>query len=627
MDASSNHEGYNVYRGGAGNWTKLNSDLIKPVLKVSEIRLRVRFKAETYLALFGVESDALEIPKSTFTQRLSDPAGAPLIGAICMVNPEFGELLGVRFTDVSPHGSTQYKITTVRGASESDWATSAQINAATDSDVPMAEGLTITCGDARVDLEWKKDMTLMKRGAIVSYHVYRSGNLLGPYERIDYTGILPVTVSSGSHEGDPNYQAYSDLYVNNGTAYYYYVMAVNAFGLESLPTTTVHCTPNAGSNLTAATGLKAELVGSLVQLSWTSTLEGLSTFHIYRSADGRRTFKRVHTISHPGSSGKWFDASAAEGSTYHYFVQSVADNDNRVSSDTIAFTYSDHTPPEAPAGVKAAIENGQIVIRWTRNMEKDLAGYEVERASDKQHRQLFRMTASTITTNYYTDQAPPQSPARYGYVVYAFDKSNNKSAPSEMVFARMPDKTPPQVPTITGSRVDSQVVKITWTQNIEDDFAKYRLWRYEKDPLKKILLRELREATAFDKPPKDGAYQYVVAAVDSTGNESKPSLPVRVVVTTDVSVPTPTSLTVGRQDNDLLVTWQCTATKTLAGFVITRKDMKTGNVVMVAQLEDPTARSYEDVHGDVNASYEYKLQAFDTRWRMGEGVTVRWDGK
>lgn len=619
-DASANHDGYNVYRGSAGSWTKLNSTLIKPVLNVAEIRTKARYKADMYLSLFGADAKATEITKSTFTQRLGNAESGPLIGAICMVNPEFGELLGVRFTDVSPSGTAQYRVTTVRGGSESDWATTGSINSTSGDNVPMAEALTLTCGDAQVELKWKKDNELMKSGAIVSYHVYRATNLLGPYERIDYTGILPVTVSSGTQKTDPNIQAFSDQYLTNGTTYYYYITAMNAFGFESLPSSTVNCTPQAGGS--AGQTLSAELVGKLVKVSWNSKAEDARSFAVYRAAGATKTFSRVMPAKPPAADMSWYDTDVSEGNTYRYYVVSTAENGSTISSDTIEFIYPDQTPPAAPTGVKAAIENGQIVIRWTRNTEKDLAGFEVERASDKEYKELFRMTPAMITVNYYTDNAPQQSPARYGYVVYAFDNSNNKSAPSTMVFARMPDKTPPQAPIITGTRVDSSVVKVTWTSNIEDDFAKYRLWRYEKDPLKKILLREPRETTAYDKPPKDGTYNYIVAAVDSTGNESKPSQPVGVTVVTETEVPTPIKFTVTKQEDDLLLAWQCVETNTLAGFVITRENLKTGEAVMVAQLEDPNVRTITDGNADVEANYTYTIQAFDKDWRMSDEVKV-----
>ena len=61
--------------------------------------------------------------------------------------------------------------------------------------------------DQAVLLSWKKDVDAIRRGEIVTYHVYRSVSELGPFTRVNYYGILPGSVRTvGDTEANKDVQ-------------------------------------------------------------------------------------------------------------------------------------------------------------------------------------------------------------------------------------------------------------------------------------------------------------------------------------------------------------------------------------------------------------------------------------
>jgi len=98
-----------------------------------------------------------------------------------------------------------------------------------DTDPPAAPtGLTALPGNSQVSLDWDDNTEWDLRG----YNVYRSTSHDGPYTRIN--GDALVTGSS-----------YVDAGLQNGTAYYYVVTAVDDAQRESTPSQEVSATPGA----------------------------------------------------------------------------------------------------------------------------------------------------------------------------------------------------------------------------------------------------------------------------------------------------------------------------------------------------------------------------------------------
>jgi hypothetical protein len=128
----------------------------------------------------------------------------------------------------------------------------------------------------------------------------------------------------------------------------------------------------------------------------------------------------------------------------------------------------------------------------------------------------------------------------YAYIVRAAitrDGVPLESADSTPVIVTPRDIFPPAVPqAISAAALPAEtdnglVVDLSWSINVEPDFAGYRVYRSEQpDTRGQLLTQELLLTPAYrDTSVQSGhRYWYVVTAVDRAGNESAPSPPALV---------------------------------------------------------------------------------------------------
>jgi hypothetical protein len=114
-----------------------------------------------------------------------------------------------------------------------------------------------------------------------------------------------------------------------------------------------------------------------------------------------------------------------------------------------------------------------------------------------------------------------------------------ESADSMPVIVTPRDIFPPAVPqaisaaVLPGETDNTLVVDLSWSINVEPDFAGYRVYRSEQPNTRgQLLTQELLLTPAYrDTSVQSGhRYWYVVTAVDRAGNESAPSPPALVEI-------------------------------------------------------------------------------------------------
>jgi fibronectin type 3 domain-containing protein len=346
---------------------------------------------------------------------------------------------------------------------------------------------------------------------------------------------------------------------------------------------------------------------------------------VYRSTDRRSGYDR--RFSYPPIEGSadsvdiWVDTDIDEGRRYYYFMRSIDGSGNQsISSDTVTLFVEDHTPPAPPSGVTATSRDDGISITWDPNSEPDLNGYEIERASDSDHERFGLLNDSLLPGASWFDRVDTLSETTYGYVVYAVDRSFNRSEPSRMVYARMPDKVAPQTPIIRSTRVEGGEVVIEWTPAPEEDLMRYVIYR--SDSVGDFARVGISSTSTYaDDPVSAGLYRYAVASVDSAGNESTLSGPVHIRVAWDTDVRPPSALRVERVDDYLLVSWE--PVEDAAGYVLQRRDSETDESVLLAELgRDDT--SFRDWHADPSSAYVYILQARNEDWVLSVETEVRY---
>lgn len=123
---------------------------------------------------------------------------------------------------------------------------------------------------------------------------------------------------------------------------------------------------------------------------------------------------------------------------YVYYVRALSQGANGLiesaDSEPISFTPVDRFPPAAPDPVSLASANGTITLFWPSSPERDVAGYNVYRASsaDAPAAGWVKLNDQLLTTVTFRDDRVVIDQT-YHYKVTAVDRFNNESEPSRIV--------------------------------------------------------------------------------------------------------------------------------------------------------------------------------------------------
>jgi chitodextrinase len=193
----------------------------------------------------------------------------------------------------------------------------------------------------------------------------------------------------------------------------------------------------------------------------------------------------------------------------------------------------DRTPPTTPTNLQATnVSHESVTLTW--NPSTDNSGsvtYVVYKDGQG-------FTVPQGQTTYTIDWL--SAGRTYDFVVRAYDKALNGSAPSNTVTVTTPrDTTPPTTPELTGSVRGPSQVSLTWTRSTDDlyPFVGYRIvangvqvtqhvnWYGETS----VVLRHLVPATT---------YTFVIEAHDFNGNSTTSNaVTLTTDATTDVTPP------------------------------------------------------------------------------------------
>ncbi len=170
-----------------------------------------------------------------------------------------------------------------------------------------------------------------------------------------------------------------------------------------------------------------------LKLSW-NKLEGSKEYLVYRSTKKTSGFKRIKTLT----TNSYTDTKLKYGTTYHYKVVSVVEND-KITSEV----KSKKVIPNTVTNVKVESGNKQVKITFSKTNNN---GYEVYRSTDtKKWTKVTTLTKSSKVS--YTNKSLSTNKTYY-YKVRAYQTVNRKKVYgdfSEVVSAL----TAPTTPTIS----------------------------------------------------------------------------------------------------------------------------------------------------------------------------------
>lgn len=165
------------------------------------------------------------------------------------------------------------------------------------------------------------------------FNLYRATVPAGPYNRINQTVLTQKT--------------FNDLGLTPGAAYWYYVTAVGAGGLESEPSAAASGIPTDSTAPGVPTVISASGTGSPgeITLSWQPNSESdLAGYNVYYGTDPGQPLSRANTRLVTGTS--WLQSGLVDGMTYYFRVTAMDARGNESGqSSVMSASPSDLSPP------------------------------------------------------------------------------------------------------------------------------------------------------------------------------------------------------------------------------------------------------------------------------------------
>jgi hypothetical protein len=253
--------------------------------------------------------------------------------------------------------------------------------------------------------------------------------------------------------------------------------------------------------------------------------------------------------------------------TYFIYAARTRLTQKRASANSNVIALSLFSVPEPISSIQIRITETAVELTWApvnRAFAGDALGvtpdhYNIYRAElNDADAEVAKRDLSQLNLNanlHLLASAPDSSYGdksfefgkTYAYVVrsvIAVDGASLESSDSTAAIVEPRDTFPPAVPqalaaaVLPGETEGALLVDLSWSINVEPDFAGYRVYRSEQqDTRGHLLTPELLPTPAYRDTSVQPAhnYWYTVTAVDRAGNESAPSSPVAI----EIVQPTP----------------------------------------------------------------------------------------
>lgn len=170
------------------------------------------------------------------------------------------------------------------------------------------------------------------------------------------------------------------------------------------------------------------------------------------------------------------------------------------------------------------VDSRSIYLSWSQNNDGEFSSYRIYR-SKKLGVNFNSLTIKVIsdrTTNYYLDENLEYSTTYY-YRVYVYDNNGQSIGSGEVSATTDPNTVPAPVILAVPSLINDTTLRLSWTQNNEDDFAAYYIFRSESPPVdttaNPIMIINTQTITSYNdlNLARDTQFYYRVFVYDEGG--------------------------------------------------------------------------------------------------------------
>lgn len=515
----------------------------------------------------------------------------------------FAKAAGMFFADTTaiPGQTYVYAVNAVYRGKEYNWAVSLPVRAGSYRPEPAPVRLTVTQEKThRIALNWPI------RTDVMAYHVYRRRGNTGPDVRISRQPVLAIQAIGG--KTPPAQYVDTDTTLRMGETYYYRVAALDPFANPGDAGSPAWLTINDMDPPAPVTAFRGRVDTHKVRLSWqpTRTRDGIG-YRLFRSPSLDKPFQPVSPRLLVATDTAYTDETASEGRTYYYYLRTEDQAGNGANTLPVQVSHPDLTPPVSPMDAVAQTDTlGHVSLRWRANQEADLAGYFVYRSLTNTDDNYAQRQLDPITPSTFRDTLLRNNRNLFYYRLTAVDRAGNESKPTTLT-VRLPDRRAPMAPFLQTLIAAGDSVQVFWQASVSEDVRSYHVLRAsaaDTRPVYTVVGRSSRPPFT-DRHVPAGAYRYVVQAVDSTGNVSKPSVGqlAEIIGSAVLTAPRNVHVQVDTRSKRLIVNWNRPMQPTdFAGYRVVARD------------QGETFRAITPLLGDV--------QAILTEWEAGTDYEI-----
>ncbi len=378
--------------------------------------------------------------------------------------------------------------------------------------------------DDAIQIQWPMSTELDVDG----YNIYRSFQADENFEKLNLE-LISFT--------DP---IYMDNTIEPGNQYFYRVTAVDENGNESEKSVVVNRQVADFRPPSAPTELNASYVDEegRIDLSWQSDPlpEDFRTFILLRREHSDQTTDRSWArVNRENIRETTYTDHGTGGAG---FIEGLTIQDGEIAEDTtsnnrdtsfVVVQIPNLTPPEPPRMVTAQNREGvRVNVTWGASISTDVTSYQLYKRTKDQEFELFREMQSR--DRFFRDEEI-EIGQEYIYAVSAVDSSGNISEQVESSPVFVKSAAPPRrVRNVRAISAD-EGVRVRWEPVVSEILAGYRLYASDRSTGSfERLTGELYPDTEWTGELSEEYSWFRVTAVDESGNESRPSDPVRLIV-------------------------------------------------------------------------------------------------
>jgi len=361
----------------------------------------------------------------------------------------------VKFTEIATPTSNSYRDSNlvsesnyfyrVRAYNSSGNSVFSPVTMGTPPAVPGKPGaLVATPANQKVTLSW----TQSTGSGAITYQVERGLIATGPFSVMTEASQLSALT-------------FVDSSVDNGTPYYYRIVAKNAGG-ASEPSEVANAIPNTTpmkpSNLVLAT-----VSSSRVLISWADNSFNEQGFKIERSLNSATGFSVVKTAAAGATSIE--DTGLASNQTFYYRVASF--NSMGISDYTPVKSVIPPSVPDEPKNFVATSGSAIISLAWSAPISNGTLKYGLKRREGTQGSFVTLSYAQNLTALDYQDSnngAGLTNGTLYQYMVFATNEGGT-GVDSDIASATPVAGIPSMPSDVVVSAISSNSLNVTWKDN------------------------------------------------------------------------------------------------------------------------------------------------------------------